>query len=155
MKKILIGLVAMLVAGGAVLVFGDSMFTGVGDNYSGVGTYKITTDGTKATLTIDKIVAGTSISGGNVATSVVLNASAYATNIVSVAPVTNVTGLAAFVTNIVIQTYVPTFMLADGTTNATAIMTNIVIQAGAVPVVQTGAASTLQKSTPTITVQRP
>lgn len=154
MKRILISLVAVLVTCGAVYVFGDSMFTGIGDSYPGVGTYKITTDGTNATLTIDKIVAGTSISGGSVATNVVLNASAYVTNVTGLAGfATNITA-AAYVTNVVIQTYVPTFILADGTTNTVAIATNIVVQAGAAPTLQT-VTPALQKSTPTVTVQRP
>jgi hypothetical protein len=49
---------------------------------------------------------------------------------------TNVTITAdAPVTNVVLQTYVPTFILSDGTTNAIAFPTNIVIQRGAAPTI--------------------
>jgi len=77
MKKILFGLIALMAAV-AVVALADSMFTGVGDSYPGVGTYKVTTDGTKATLTVDKIVAGTSISGGSVVSNVIAQTAAVA-----------------------------------------------------------------------------
>lgn len=100
MKKILIGLVAVLVSGGAVLVFGDSMFTGVGDSFSGVGTYKVMTDGTSATVTADYLSATKGVyvtnATGNIPKATITNALGSAgSNIggnIPVAAITNAAG---------------------------------------------------------------
>ena len=56
MKKILLGLVLASVVCGTVQA-GSVMFTGIGTNYSGIGSWAVYTDGTNTTLYVDKIVA--------------------------------------------------------------------------------------------------
>lgn len=136
MKKILIGLVAVLVAGGAVLVFGDSMFTGVGDSFSGVGTYKVMTDGTSATVTADYLSATKGVyvtnATGNIPKATITNALGSAgSNVggnIPVASITNAAGTVgasiggnipvAAITNALAGTaYTTNTLTGDGVTN--------------------------------------
>lgn len=76
MKKILITLIAVCAAS---VFAADALITGVGSNYTGVGTFQVTSDGSKATLTVDEVnILGTAIqtvAGG------VTGSSTVATNI--------------------------------------------------------------------------
>lgn len=112
MKKIAIGLVAValsvFVAGAA-----ETLITGVGSNYTGVGTFQVTSDGSKATLTVDNITVleNSIVTVGNVLTNAAVAnqaAAVTATGTVTIAK----------------QTYVVPAILADGTTNSIAVVTN-------------------------------
>lgn len=131
---ILVGL--MLLSG--VVFAADTTITGFNAE-TGIGTFKVVSDGTDCTLTVDKLVVSDAVTAPNgvsgsstVATNI--SASAYATNIVNAGiVVTNMT--VAYTTNII--TYL------DATTNAVA-STNII----PAYTLQT-AAITLQTATPT------
>lgn len=61
-----VGILLAGLLGVAIVVGADTLITGVGTNYPGIGTYQVTSDGTNATLTVDVIVAGlTNIVGEN------------------------------------------------------------------------------------------
>jgi hypothetical protein len=95
MKKILI---AMVVAVAACVYAADVMITGF-DAVTGIGTFKVVSDGTSATLTVDKLTVSStaSLSGagitGNIPVAAITNAlnqSVYTTNTLTGDGVTNV-----------------------------------------------------------------
>jgi hypothetical protein len=114
MKKILIALVAAIVAIGAFAA--DTAVTGY-TNETRVGTYYVTTDGTDSTLTVDKLVVldATTLPGGYVSNVVVQTASVAGT--VTLTMATN------------------TIYYQDATTN---LATNIVIYVSGVAVTTPG-----------------
>jgi hypothetical protein len=108
MKKIVVFVVSIACVISAFAA--DVLITGF-DAVTGIGTFKVVSDGTDATLTVDKLVVSDAITapGGVSGSSTV---------------VTNLSGLAAFATNIA-PTYVTnTWTYLDASTN---LATNTVI----------------------------
>jgi hypothetical protein len=112
MKKLILALVAVVAMMGVAVYAADTLITGYNAE-TGIGTFKVVSDGTDSTLTVDKLVVSDAITapGGVTGRSSVttnIAATAYVTNIVVQYAVYADTNGAVAVTNIVLQKATPT-----------------------------------------------
>lgn len=96
MKKLILVLVALFAV--CAVYAADTVITGVGSNYTGIGTFQVSSDGTDVTLTVDKLIVIDAISGAKSAL--------YVTNATAATALTLQRAVNLAVTNVVLVTEV-------------------------------------------------